>query len=140
MAGHLAFPDVELMLTGDGVDPGFLEGHGHCFTELPVDFQNDYLPTKPVIRVTRVGGGDGNNRTTDRPRVMVQVFVKRDADKPREAYEVAAAIRADMLNAATVTPWGRFDSAETESGPAPYPWADPTVRAVQMVFRLSTRR
>ena len=140
MAGHQAFPDVELMLVGDGAEPGILESFGQCFTELPVDFQKEYLPIKPVIRVSRIGGGEGNSKTTDRPRVLIQVYVLRDATKPRQAHDVATAIRAHLLNGAQVTEWGRFDSAETESGPSAFPWPDPIVRVAQLIVRASTRR
>lgn len=142
MAGHQAFPDVELMLCGDGDQKGFLETFGACYTELPPALATDPagLLTGPVLRVTRVGGGEGTNKTADEPHVLVQVFTLRDAANPRQAHDVAAQIRAAMLNAAAVTPWGRFDSATTESGPAPASWPDQRVRAVQMTFRLRTRR
>lgn len=139
MAGHVAFGDVELMLTGDDDEDGFLTPFGYCVTSTPPDLKTR-LAAGFVLRVARVGGGETGNRTTDNPRVNVQVFSLRTGDVPRAAHDQAAAVRAAFMNLPAITPWGRLDSAETDAGPVSFPWPDPEIEVVQQIFRLSTRR
>ena len=140
MTNHDPFPDVELMLVGDGTDPGFLEQFGQCVTSTPADLKERLADGAFVLRVARVGGGEAANRTTDNPRVSVQVFALRSSATPRAVHDQSAAVRAALLNAAAVTAFGRLDRGETEAGPTAYPWPDPEIEVVQQVFRLSTRR
>ena len=140
MVGHAAFADVELMLVGDGTDPGLLEPFGTCVTSTPIDLKAQLAGGNFVIRVARVGGGESANRTTDNPRVSVQVFALRSAAAPRAAHDRAGDIRAFLINAGVGNAFGRLDKGETDAGPAEFPWPDPDITVVQQIFRLSTRR
>lgn len=139
MGNHEPFPDVELMLTGKGEDAGYLTPRGYCVTSTPPDLKTR-LAAGYVIRVARVGGGESKNRTVDNPRVNIQVFALRSAAKPRDAHDGAELVRGDLMNLPAVTPWGRIDSAETESGPTAFPWPDAEITVSQCVYRLQTRR
>jgi hypothetical protein len=139
MAARTAFGDVELMLVGDGTDPGYLEEFGSCFTSTPPNLKDLLAGGAFVLRVARVGGGESSSKSSDEPRVNVQVYALRSADAPRAAHNQAAAVRAAMFNLPALTKWGRLDSATTESGPTEFPWPDPEIQVVQQIFRLSTR-
>lgn len=134
MADREPFGDVELMLLE------YLAPRGYVVTSTPPDLKTR-LAAGYVIRVARVGGGESGNRTSDTPRVNVQVFALRSAAKPRDAHDGAALIRADLVfNLPAITENGRLDSGETESGPTAFPWPDPEITVVQMILRLTTRR
>lgn len=132
MSAHGVAVDVEVALVE------FLDSFAdYIGTFTPIDLQQRVQRDEFVVRVGRVGGGDTKNATTDNPRVSVQVYGRREA---RVVHDKAAEIRAALMNLPAITEAGRLDSAETESGPVTFPWPDPDVAAVQMIFRLATRR
>ena len=134
MSRREPFGDVEVAL----VEFGEASSWGYVVTSTPEDLYNRITAGEFVVRVGRQGGSDSSNATVDVPRVSVQVFGRREG---RVVHDHAAQIRADLLSlSGYVTAAGRLDSAETESGPTVFPWPDEEVLAVQMIFRLRTRR
>jgi hypothetical protein len=128
------FGDVELMLEEYLSSPA-----RYVVTHTPPDLKPQ-LAARYVVRVVRLGGGETLGGTTDRPRVQVLVHALATAEKPRDAFEEAARVRAELLSLPAVTSHGLLDRAETESGPTTVPHPDPHVVRVQMIFRVSTRR
>lgn len=124
------FADIETELMA------YLDDLGYTVTSTPVDLK-DRLP---VLRIQRVGGTD--DKSSDFPRVSIQVFAAADPDQPRAAQDLAEVIR-DRLNndlPAMSQPAGALlDSSSTESGPSSYPWPDPAVRVAQAIYRLTVR-
>lgn len=135
MTAHAPFGDVERMLEHY---LGTTKERGYVVTHTPSNLR-DLLSSGFVIRVVRAGGGETNNRTTDRPRIVMHVYGLADSAAPRATHDHAALVRADLMNLPAVTPYGRLDKAETESGPVKVPHPDPEVIRVQMIFRLSAR-
>lgn len=142
MAGRDPFGDVELMLAGDGTDPGFLEAPDRFLcTSAPPDMRTKLEAGQFVVRVNRVGGGESRSGSSDEPRVRVDVFGLASSAAPRATHEEASEIRTQLLNlTGALTEFGRLDKAGTESGPTEMPWSvDEQIVRVQQVFRITTR-
>ena len=142
MTNHTPFGDVELMLVGDGTDPGFLEAANRFLcTSAPPDLRTKLEAELFVVRVNRVGGGESRSGTSDEPRVRVDVFGLASSAAPRAAQDEASEIRTQLRNlAGVVTAFGRLDKASTEVGPTEMPWSvDEQIVRVQQVFRITTR-
>jgi len=136
------FGDVELMLAGDGTDPGFLEATDrYLCTSAPADMRTKLEAGKFVVRVNRVGGGESRSGSSDEPRVRVDVFGLATSAAPRATHEKASEIRTQLRRlTGFLTAFGRLDKAVTEAGPTEMPWsADEQIVRVQQVFRITTR-
>lgn len=130
------FGDVEQMLVH------YLDttlGRGYVVTDTPQNLK-ELLASQFVIRVVRSGGGEKDNKTSDVPRIVMHVHGINTASDPRATQDRAAMVRADMLNLPVITPAGRLDRADTESGPVKVPHPDEEITRIQMIFRVSTRR
>lgn len=143
MSNRDAFGDVELMLAGDGTDPGFLEAADrYLCTKAPADMRTKLAAGKFVVRVNRVGGGESRSGTSDEPRVRVDVFGLATSAAPRATHEEASEIRTQLRNlTGFITAFGRLDKLlATEAGPTEMPWSvDEQIVRVQQIFRITTR-
>ena len=142
MTGRDPFGDVELMLAGDGTDPGFLEAPGRFLcTSAPADLRIKLEAGLFVVRVNRVGGGESRSGTSDEPRVRVDVFGLASSTAPRATHDKASEIRTQLRRlSGAVTAFGRLDKATTEAGPTEMPWSpDDQIVRVQQIFRITTR-
>lgn len=142
MSNHTPFGDVELMLAGDGTNPGHLEAPDRFLcTSAPPDLRTKLEAGLFVVRVNRVGGGESRSGTSDEPRVRVDVFGLATSAAPRATQEEAGEIRTQLRNlTGFFTAFGRLDKAATEAGPTEMPWsADEQIIRVQQVFRITTR-
>lgn len=142
MSNRTGFGDVELMLAGDGTDPGFLEAPDRFLcTSAPPDLRTMLEAGKFVVRVNRVGGGESRSGSSDEPRVRVDVFGLASSATPRATQNEAAEIRTQLRNlTGAFTEFGRLDKAVTEVGPTEMPWSvDEQIVRVQQIFRITTR-
>lgn len=139
---HTPFGDVELMLVGDGTDPGYLEAADRFLcTSAPPDLRTKLEAELFVVRVNRVGGGESRSGSSDEPRVRVDVFGLASSTTPRATQDEAAEIRTQLRNlTGHLTEFGRLDKAATEVGPTELPWSsDEQIVRVQQIFRITTR-
>lgn len=142
MTARDEFGDVELMLAGDGTDPGFLEADDRFLcTSAPPDMRTKLEAGVFVVRVNRVGGGESRSGSSDEPRVRVDVFGLATSAAPRATHEKASEIRTQLRRlSGAVTAFGRLDKAVTEAGPTEMPWSvDDQIVRVQQIFRITTR-
>jgi hypothetical protein len=142
MSNRTSFGDVELMLVGDGTNPGYLEAADRFLcTSTPPDLRTKLEAELFVVRVNRVGGGESRSGTSDEPRVRVDVFGLATSAAPRATHEKASEIRTQLRNlAGAFTEFGRLDKAVTEVGPTEMPRSsDEQIVRVQQVFRITTR-
>ena len=142
MSNRTEFGDVELMLAGDGTDPGFLEAPNRFLcTSAPPDMRTKLEAGEFVVRVNRIGGGESRSGSSDEPRVRVDVFGLATSAAPRATHDKASEIRTQLRRlSGAVTAFGRLDKAVTEAGPTEMPWSsDEQIVRVQQIFRITTR-
>ena len=132
MADPAGFPDVEACLRElfadlvvDPTDVG---------TVIPADLQDRINAGRNVIRLYRIGGSD--DWYTDRPRVMVENYDATVAAAKASAEQV----RQRLILRPHRTSVGVIDRAVTETGPAEWPYTDPSIRLIRATYRLSLRR
>jgi hypothetical protein len=118
------WPDAELVMLD------LLEATG-----APTVTATDETLTPPVIQVARIGGSDDG--ITDRPRVEVECFGATRA----QAWALAEQCRQLILAASAASVNGALiDRAVSETPAQQLPYANPDVRRVAAVYRLSLRR
>lgn len=124
------YPDVEIVLMA------YLADAGKTVTQIVT------MDQLPVIRIQRIGGGEGADpETEDNPRVSIQCFDRPSAANPRASQRVAA----DVVRRMTAINQGRWvagitlDSATKDSGPVSRPWDDPEIRVTELIYSVTMR-
>lgn len=94
----------------------------------------DLVDRLPLIRTSRVGGGD--DLVTDQPRMDIEVF----AATAVQAQEIASKIQQRILRGRAATSAGILDTGRTEVGPREVFYPNPGVRRVTATYQLGLRR
>ena len=124
------FVDVHAALTEVLTD---LVPAGHVVTWTGTDLQT-VIASGPLIKVSRLGGGD--DRFTATPRVDIDVFATTEST----GAPLAELVRQRLLSWPHATAVGVIDRVTTEVSPHEVPYDDQGVRLFTATYRVSTRR
>ena len=124
------YPDIELLLVGY---LGTKTGH-RAVTELPAELDS----ILPVIRVTRVSGGDDLGFSKlDRPVVDVDVFAATRTGAHDLSDQVRVLLRQDLVTVDTVQPAGVVTEVRTITAPRWLPDSNVNLRRYNASYQIT---